>query len=52
MGMLGVLEEIGIRAISAKVWLKDEAEFGKNMNDRNILNKVLSWIMITVFPLP
>ena len=46
--MLVVPEGIEIAAISAKIWLKVEAEFGKNMNDRNKLNKVLAGIMISV----
>ena len=52
MSMLVVSEEMGIRAISAKIWLEVEAEFGKNMNDRNKLSKVLAGIMISVFSWP
>ena len=43
-----VVPEGEIAAISAKILLKFEAEFGKNMNDRNKLNKVLAGIMISV----
>ena len=50
MGMLPFPEGIRIRAISAKILLKVEAGFGKIINDRNKLNKVLAAIMISVFP--
>ena len=46
--MLVVPKGIEIAAISAKIWLKVEAEFGKNMSDKNKLNKVLARIMSSV----